>query len=344
MRGGGAVQGGACTWCEEKAAWPRPAHADSMPHEWPGNVDLSCLYGSQSDWHNSTVVVPAVYKEWHYRGPPTYLQEQYPVYLYQRHNESARCYCANRGYESAVYLTFIARHYSRLPAFVAFVQGDWVFATKTNAGGPFRLWQPHCVAPAAAAGLPWAEYMPLGGRRTAWPPRCVARKTDWYNRFTKMRGSGPVVEACARELLRVVEWKGFVRPYEAERPLNITFYTNMNFLASRQRLKRYAHRVYTTLAKRFVEDGVCVPSGSRGEWMRGSGGSDSRAGDGTTIGPPVPVDDKIDFAKWTLGMATEFLQQAIFGDSPLEDGPAPMVPLDEQHCTEAARTTCSIGS
>ena len=50
-----------------------------MPHEWPGNVDLSCLYGSQSDWHNSTVVVPAVYKEWHYRGPPTYLQEQYPV-------------------------------------------------------------------------------------------------------------------------------------------------------------------------------------------------------------------------------------------------------------------------
>ena len=77
--------------------------------------------------------------------------------------------------------------------------------------------------------------------------------------------------------------------------------------------------------------------------MRGSGGSDSRAGD-ATIGPPVPVDDKIDFAKWTLGMATEFLQQAIFGDSPLEDGPAPMVPLDEQHCTEAARTTCSIGS
>ena len=141
----------------------------------------------------------------------------------------------------------------------------------------------------------------------------------------------------------MVEWKGFVRPYEAERPLNITFYTNMNFLASRQRLKRYAHRVYTTLAKRFVEDGVCVPSGSRGEWMRGSGGSDSRAGD-ATIGPPVPVDDKIDFAKWTLGMATEFLQQAIFGDSPLEDGPAARVPLDEQHCTEAARTTCSIGS
>ena len=82
---------------------------------WPGAVDLACLHGAQTDWFSSTVVVPAVYREWHGRGPPNWLAEQLPVYLYQRRNASASCYCANRGYESAVYFTFIAQHYARLP-------------------------------------------------------------------------------------------------------------------------------------------------------------------------------------------------------------------------------------
>ena len=51
-------------------------------HTWPAGVELGCLHGSQADWSNATVVVPAVFREWHNRGPPEYLRQQYPVYLY----------------------------------------------------------------------------------------------------------------------------------------------------------------------------------------------------------------------------------------------------------------------
>jgi hypothetical protein len=316
-----------------KAANPGPYHmattraSPAWSRLWPSGVDLNCLYGVQSDWANSTVIVPAVFREWHGHGPPEWLHSQYPVYLYQRRNATAPCYCANRGYESAVYFTFIARHYTHLPAFVAFVQGDWIFATKTSAGAPFRFWQPRCVSGEAASSAPWAAYLPLGGRRSVWPPRCVVRQTSFYSRFVG-RQRGPLVEACVRELLHVLGFSGHVRPYARERPLNITFYTNMNFLASRARLRRYRHHAYRVLASRFVEEGVCVPSTS-----------------GTSAGSDVllahNVSDGPQFAKFTLGMATELLQQGLYGDGPLECGPPPAVPLDEAHCLTPAPTVCT---
>ena len=323
---------------------------------WPGAVDLSCLYGAQTDWTNSTVIVPAVYREWHGRGPPAWLAEQYPVYLYQRRNASASCYCANHGYESGVYFTFVARHYLRLPKWTAFVQGDWIFSSKTSAGGPFRFWQPRCAAATAARALPWAEYMPLGGRRTAWPPRCVIRQTSFYGRFVGKR-NGVVVEACVRELLRLAGWSGALRPYDAARPLNITFYTNMNFLASRSRLRRYTHRAYRQLASRFIDANVCVPPSATStptaavatDGGRGGGGLAAIGGVGEAVASEAlaahpGVFDKPEFSKFTLGMATELLQQSLFGDGPLEDGPPPLVPKDGEHCEEAAVSRCSIGS
>ena len=294
---------------------------------WPAGVDLTCLHGDRSDWRAKTVLVPAVFREWHGHGPPQHLLAQYPVFLYQRLNASAPCFCANRGYESGVYFKFVAEHYARLPAFVAFIQGDWVFYTKQARGGAFQFWQPSCMG---QPGSPWSEYMPLGGRRSVWPPRCVFRQTSWYGKFVG-RGRAPVVEACARELLHIMEWPGVVRPYDRARPLNITFYTNMNFVASRARLQRYPHHVYRTLARRFVDDGLCVPGGGGGGG--GGGGRDVLAATGVVDVPEI--------AKYTLGMATELLQQTIFGDVPLEDGPPPVVPQDAQHCGMPAATKCS---
>lgn len=333
-----------------------------MSTAWPPrSVDLACLHGGHAEWRHSTVIVPAVYREWHGHGPPAHLADQFQVYLYQRRNASLPCFCANRGYESGVYFRFMADHYNHLPALVAFVQGDWVFATKTSAGRPFHFWQPHCMlrqtsasAAASSTSLPWSDYMPLGGRRSVWPPRCVARPTTWYGRFVG-RGRAPVVEACARELLHVVGWPGPLRPYDRARPLNITFYTNMNFLASRARLQRYPHRVYRLLARRFVDEGVCVPPLlSHAAPSAATSDSPSHAtpfpgprddgGGGHAVLAQTNVTDAPEIAKFTLGMATELLQQSIFGDSPLENGPPPLVPQDGEHCAIPAQTSCALTS
>lgn len=319
---------------------------------WPGQVDIECLHGPQGDWQNATVIVPAVYREWHGHGPPVWLQQQHPVYLYQRRNASVRCFCANRGYESGVYFRFIAMHYARLPAAMAFVQADWIFQTKTNMGHPFQFWQPLCFG-TSAGDSPWRDYMPLGGRRSVWPPRCVVRQTSWYTKFIGQRNA-PVVEACTRELLQLIGWRGTVRPYDRTRPLNVTFYTNMNFLASRARLQRYSHGAYNLLARRFVDEGVCVPprvrSGEGGNGGVSSDGFDSRRADATTSAAGLAasggdglasVVDSAQFGKITLGMVTEFLQQSLFGDAPLENGPPPAVPVDAQHCAQPAPTRCS---
>lgn len=293
---------------------------------WPAGIDLSCIHGSQTDWSNHTVIVPAVFREWHGHGPPDWLSKQYPVYLYQRLNSSVPCYCANRGYESGVYFKFIAHHFARLPAFAAFIQADWIFMTKTHYGGPFRFWQPQCVGD-AAAGQQWADYMPLGGRRSVWPPRCVARELSWYGRLVG-RKNVAIIEACARELLAIVEWQGTVPPHNRTDPLNVTFFTNMNFIASRTRLHRYSHRAYRTLAHRFLEEGVCVPPSPAS----------------ATSGLSEIVMDSPSFAKVTLGMTTELLQQALFGDSPLENGPPPEVPVDSEHCSTRAMSTCALSA
>lgn len=99
---------------------------------WPGRVDLRCLHGNRSDWTYSTVIVPAVYREWQGQPPPQWLHEQHPVFLYQRLNESLPCACPNHGYESGVYFQFIAQHYRQLPAFVAFIQADWIFFNRLS--------------------------------------------------------------------------------------------------------------------------------------------------------------------------------------------------------------------
>ena len=49
-------------------------------------------------------------------APPAWLLHEVGVYLYQRINASWPCYVPNRGFESAIYLRFIADHYKALPA------------------------------------------------------------------------------------------------------------------------------------------------------------------------------------------------------------------------------------
>ena len=311
---------------------------------WPHLVDLRCLHGDQGDWHNSTVVVPAVFREWRGGPPPGWLHAQYPVFLYQRLNVSMPCACPNRGYESGVYLQFIAQHYSMLPRRVAFIQADWIFASKTSAGRPFEFWQPACVEEAVglaklphdsrdAARLPWIDYMPLGGRRTVWPPRCVIRRTTFYAHFPALRRNRWLMEACVRELLRLLKQPVSVRPFDHRRPLNITFYTNMNFLVSRRRLHRYPHSSWRRLADRFVNQGVCVPEDSPLHNMS----ADSADGPGGVV-------DARALGKWTLGMTTEVLQQIIFGLAPLEDGPVPEVPRAAKECATRAQTKCTINT
>lgn len=311
-------------------------------HIWPSHVDLRCLHGDQGDWEDRTVIVPAVYKEW--RGaPPPWLHAQYPVYLYQRLNASKPCSCPNRGFESAVYFQFIAMHYARLPASVAFIQADWIFQTKTSLGRPFGFWQARCferarneaaAAPAQPEPL-WRHWMPLGGRRSYWPPRCVIRKSSYYGRFVG-RSNVPLIEACARELLRILDVPVAVRPYNRSRPLNLTFYTNMNFLVSRQRMRVYSHLAWRALARRFVDEGTCLAGPMQLDVPTGtftplgiSGGSDGAnlSALGAASAPAVVVD-QARLAKWTLGMTTEFLQQSIFGFESLEGAPPPKVPAD----------------
>ena len=328
---------------------------------WPQHVDLRCLHGDQSDWTERTVIVPAVYREWRGGPPPSWLSAQYPVFLYQRLNASRACACANRGFESGVYFQFIAQHYGLLPAHIAFVQADWIFATKTSLGRQFTFWQPRCVKAATAARSgtgsgahdgtrqpPWVDYMPLGGRRTAWPPRCVIRKTTFYGRFVGRRNAW-LAEACARELLHVLRAPVAVRPFERRRPLNVTFYTNMNFLVSRRRLRRYSHAAWRALARRFVHDGVCLPNATGAASSAASSSSSSPSSSGGAAADPLddPLGSVVDaraYGKWTLGMTTELLQQSIFGFAPLEDGPPPLVPLDARHCESLAPTKCTINT
>ena len=341
---------------------------DHRARVWPGRVDLRCIYGNDQDWENKTVIVPAVFKEWHLGPPPAFLFKQYPIYLYQRNNASKPCACANRGFESGVYFTFIAQHYAHLPAFVAFIQGDWIFETKTSAGRAFTFWQAKCIEQQPMEA-PWRDYMPLGGRRSFWPPRCVIRSTARYGQFVG-RSNVPLIEACARELLRVLNAPVPVRRYNRSRLLNLTFYTNMNLLVSRQRMRVYTHHAWQALAHRFVDDGVCLPATVA---PRGTGGGadgmqrstsmhlsaansgrllqsttnasaleDGAIADDGDDGDAFHAEHMVDsraLAKWTLGMTTEFLQQTIFGFQPLENGPAPAVPADRT-CSAPAATVC----
>ena len=68
----------------------------------------------------------------------------------------------------------------------------------------------------------------------------------------------------------IAEWQGAVRPPNPLKPLNVTFYTNMNFLASRARLRRYTHHAYRVLATRFVEANLRAGRSSHEGYARAS--------------------------------------------------------------------------
>jgi hypothetical protein len=86
----------------------------------------------------------------------------------------------------------------------------------------------------------------------------VFRSTAVYAKWVGRR-NGALVEACLRELLRVLGVPVAVRPYNRSRPLNVTFYTNMNFVVSRRRIRYYTHTAWRALATRFIDEGVCLP-------------------------------------------------------------------------------------
>ena len=165
-------------------------------------MQLECLIGLRTDWGRSTVVVPAVYKEWGLKLPlraPGWLIEQAPVFLYQRLDPNHSCYAANSGYESGVYLRFIVDHYNRLPAHTVFAQADWFSSHKGLPPHAFDFWQLRCLrgnnathsnqpelqAEALASGTHheqgWRHWMPLGLRHTIYPPYQVPKKTDCQN-------------------------------------------------------------------------------------------------------------------------------------------------------------------
>lgn len=179
--------------------------------------------------------------------------------------------------------------------------------------------------------------MPLGLRHSVWPPKCVIRPTSWYKRFS--RGSKhfslALIELCARELLRILRVPVTVRPYNKSRPLNLTFFSSMNFVVSRRRIQLYTHPAWRTLADRFVNVNLCLPETQKGKnatsLLTSLGGDDDASKE---------VVDQHRLGKYTLGMTTEFLQQTIFNLVPLEDGPAPAVPLDGEHCMSPAAASC----
>jgi hypothetical protein len=156
------------------------------------------------------------------------------------------------------------------------------------------------------------------------------------------------VEACLRELLRVLGVLVAVRPYNLLRPLNVTFYTNMNFVVSRRRIRYYTHTAWRALATRFIDEGVCLPqtvatAAPNGGAVAGAParGALPAASYASGYGGDVPdVEDAARHAKYTLGMATEIISQTIFNFNPLEEGPAPQVPSDHE-CERQASTSCA---
>jgi len=179
---------------------------------------------------------------------------------------------------------------------------------------------------------------------------CVIRSTSFYNRYSRGSKKFPAValmEACAHELLRVLRVPVAVRPHDKSKPLNLTFFSNMNFMVSRERLQFYRYAAWSLLADRFVNVNLCLP------WTKLNSTSNDTMPSSTNVsvaGAIVEDDDEtgqvVDLyrvAKFTLGMTTEFLQQTIFGFSPLEDGPTPAVPLDKNHCLNPAPSECHFG-
>ena len=277
----------------------------------------------ESFWDNAAVVVPAVYKEWLSRNtsdgskqiPPTWLVEQYSVYLYQRWDASAPCHCPNRGYESGIFLRFLSDHYSRLPSVVAFVQADWLQEARMRPPVAFDFWQPRCMLEGSAIHAS-SRWMPLGKRHTCWPPGQMRRGSSyWPNK--RSHASGLLIEACWHELLGMFEQ----RPPSQSTRLNLTFYPFQNFLASREQLLAHPHSSYHFAYERLVLNGTCLSPPSQ-LWPRPSG-------------EKVLVSDALAHNKETAGKGMEHLMHAIFGGQPAEHAPPARIPANKM-CIEQA--------
>jgi hypothetical protein len=251
-------------------------------------------------------VVASVYREWGQTpAPPAWLTAQHPVWLYQRLTNAAACYAPNRGFESGIYLRFIVEHYESLPAVMVFVQADF-FGNGGKRTKPMVLrkarvvkddsgsfWQPRC----ASAEVPaWRHWLPLGERENRWPPVSLWRSANFWDQYSKRdlaplglanatRLGSELVAACWRELLRLFGIGSFGPGVPGVR-----FYAFLNFIASRERVRQYRHKVYRAVLARF-DEGRCLT------------GSEA---------PSLPASPKL--IKPMLAGGMEHLSAAIFGN------------------------------
>ena len=247
-------------------------------------------------WASATVIVPAVYNEWPADRSrcgdalvcaPAWLRERFTLHVYQRLDAKRSCYIRNHGFESAVYMRFIADHYRHLPAHVAFMQADWFSAhlrphspglydklptsrlqsyarsARSDTRG-FAFWQADCVAHERS---PWRHYLPLGKHHSIWPPQFFAnvRLEASFNEragpnkeWSLQHGGAPpmLLDACTRQLLSDF---GLDAPPRGVR-VSHNYYINNNFFVSRAQLRLRPHEVYVVSSER-LSAGLCLAGG-----------------------------------------------------------------------------------
>ena len=283
----------------------------------------ACLHGSlERRWEDATVLVPAVYKEWATPGgslqPPRWLTEFFPVYLFQRIQPNASCYCPNHGYEAGVLLTFVVLHYQRLPGHIVFVQPDWL-PEQPSANS---LWMLACVR----SGKAWRDWLPLGRSHNSWPPHQVVRQAQYFDEYwTRYKRTALSTSACKKTSLLVDRcWRDTLRRFHINssspnglwQPLNLTYWPSANFVVSRSRLLEHDRATYE-VALDFVFRGVCLEApltvrerlaivGSRQDYI---------------------LEDDARLEKFTNAMAFEMLNHVLFGRQPVEHAPPLAFPV-----------------
>ena len=291
----------------------------------PPGVDSHCVHSdgtaASQPWRSATVVVLALFREWQSNGTqwlPPHLLRQYPVYLYQRLSSHKPCYLRNRAFESGVYFSFIVQHWHALPAYMALVQADW-FERIKNARPlqPFDFWQPRC---ARAARLDW---LPIGKRRSRWPPAQVSRSASYWEGHALARGAsgvGELVRRCWRDVLA-----DFGRADEevTNTSTELRFYPYNNLVVSRERLHAYPEAAWRAVHGRLMHTSSCLRE------PRNSGVTRGASGNGR------PVADGGDFDK-VHASALEVLQDALFGKWPVASG--------ARHVEMPNQTACGGGA
>ena len=334
-----------------------------------------CLQGLSSEWGLSTVLVPAVFREWGGLPlrAPRWLLEQAPVYLYQRLAPEKPCYSHNSGYECGIYLRFLNDYYDNLPAFIVFAQADWFAMHKGQAPHIFDFWQLRCLhqhglrgnnshidQPEAHRGhAAWWHWMPLGIRHTIYPPYQIrSRGTDLFATSYTYRilplcsGAHDLfVEWCWRELLALFA----IQPHppngllpqavdqtydtnSAPRRLRVTFYPAQNFIASRKWLRRHSRRTYVTAYERLILKGDCHAGGgiADGAWPELLDLASHAQQEMMVKLVNRTSPRPRNFNKIMVATSMEHLMHAIFGGHPVEGAP-PMV-FPSRNCSGFANT------